>query len=160
MGTKKMVEIYQNIVRTVNDIIPEDWNKVYIYAEVQEDVSKVIFHYFPESGNRPINMLDIPEMFELNESEFDENRYKLSECFEELWNEFFNTNQEPWSNITMYLDSTGKFHIDYRYDDLSDADDYERSIVWEHKYLGIVPDDDDDRKFLENYLKSVEGKAL
>lgn len=158
METEKMVELYQNIANTVNEIIPEEWVKVFIYAEVLEDVSKVTFHYITKSGDNPINMLEIPELFDLDENEIDELRYKLNDYFEELWSEFHNNNQEPWTNLTMYLDNTGDFKIDYSYEDLSDADDYERSIIWEHKYLGITPDDEDDKKFLDNYLKATEGK--
>jgi hypothetical protein len=51
------------------------------------------------------------------------------------------------------LDSSGKFKIDYDYEDLSDANPHNRKIIWKYKYLGILPIDQDDREFLEEYLK-------
>ncbi|WP_308457641.1 immunity protein YezG family protein [Paenibacillus polymyxa] len=39
----KIAELYQDIAITVIEIIPEEWSKVFIYAEVQEDVGKSSF---------------------------------------------------------------------------------------------------------------------
>ncbi|WP_246025931.1 immunity protein YezG family protein [Peribacillus cavernae] len=46
--------------------------------------------------------------------------------------------------------------IDYNYDDLSEADPHEQQIIWEHKYLGLIPQDEDDIMFLEEYLNKYE----
>ncbi|WP_336047137.1 immunity protein YezG family protein [Solibacillus ferritrahens] len=56
----------------------------------------------------------------------------------------------------MIFNSEGKFKIDYDYEDLSEADDYERRIIWKHKYLNLLPEDEDDKKFLEEYLNNFE----
>jgi hypothetical protein len=40
------------------------------------------------------------------------------------------------------------------YTDLSDASDYNRQIIWEYKYLGIMPEDEDDKKVVEEYIKN------
>ncbi|MDI5790415.1 DUF600 family protein [Bacillus licheniformis] len=66
---------------------------------------------------------------------------------EKLWYEFKNSDQETWTSLSMIIHSDGEFNIDYDYEDLSDADDYERRIVWEHKYLGLWPEDEDDKEF-------------
>lgn len=38
---QKLNEIYVKIANALNDVIPEKWDKVYMYAELIEDVSEV-----------------------------------------------------------------------------------------------------------------------
>ena len=38
METKKMAEIYGKIANKVNDIIPDEWGKVWLYGEVLVDI--------------------------------------------------------------------------------------------------------------------------
>lgn len=65
---------------------------------------------------------------------------ELIDNLEELWTEFQNEGQEVWTSLIMKCDNTGKFKIEYDYSDLSEADDYEKKIIWEYQYLGIVPE--------------------
>lgn len=157
MDTEKLNQIYQEIATTVIEIIPEEWEKIYIYSEIQEDVSKVTFYYYSKEKDIPIHVIKIPEIFDIDEDVIDQQRYKLYDYFEELWNEFIKTGQDPWTSLTMYLDNSGEFKIDFEYDDYSHLDDYEKSIIWKYRYLTITPEDEDDKQFLEEYLKSLEA---
>jgi len=155
--TERMAELYQQIAEMVNDIIPEEWSKVYVYAEVQEDVSKVDFHYYPEGKENPVYVLEISDLFEIDEDYLDNLRNKLSDCFEELWNEFVRNNEDVWTNSTFILDRTGEFKIDYVYEDLSKVDDFERQVIWRFKYLGIEPPKEKKRarQIYERYLETL-----
>ncbi|MFE4706370.1 immunity protein YezG family protein [Peribacillus simplex] len=42
---------------------------------------------------------------------------------------------------------------DYNYEDLSDADDHERRVIWEYTRLGLLPESEYDKSILEEYLK-------
>lgn len=157
METERMAELYQQIAEMVNDIIPEEWIKVFVYAEVQEDVSKVDFYYYPEGKENPVYVLEIIDLFEIDEDYLDNLRNKLSDCFEELWNEFVRNNENVWTNLTFILDRTGVFKIDYEYEDLSEVDDFERQVIWRFKYLGIEPPTEKKRarQIYEKYLETL-----
>lgn len=146
--------ILSNIGNKINNMIPEDWDKVYIYGEVTEGAGSVAFYYSPLNENKYIFSTDISDRFDINENEFNKDEYELLKLFEQLQSEFIKSGQEAWTNVTIYLESSGKFKIEYDYTDLSDVSDYDRQIVWEHKYLGIMPEDEDDKKIIEEYLKS------
>lgn len=150
---ERLNEIYGKIANTLNETIPENWDKVYVYGEILEDVQKGFFNYYPISSKESVYSHNIPDLFDIDEDEYDELWYQLLDNLTELWNEFKNNGQEPWTNLTFILESTGKFKIDYDYTDLSDADDSERHLIWDYKYLGIMPEDDDDKKIIEEYLK-------
>ena len=70
--------------------------------------------------------------------------------------EFIDNNQEPWTNFTMSFDNTGKFNINFDYDNLSNTNSHERKTIWDYKHLGIMPKSNLGKKYLEAYLKTLE----
>lgn len=146
------------ICNKVNDMIPEEWNKVYIYGEVTEGAGVVAFYYYPQDKDIYVFSADIIDLFDIDENEFSNDEYELLKLFEQLQQEFKNSDQEVWTSVTIYLESTGKFKVDYDYTDLSDVDDYNRQIIWEYKHLGVMPEDEDDKKIVEEYINGIENK--
>ncbi len=136
METKKMEQTYQQIANTLVNIVPEAWNKIFLYAEYREGYKKVFFYYYPESGVKPVYSLDITDLFNINEDEFDELENKLYQCFSELWEEFKEQEQELWTNLTFILDNTGKMKINYGYEDISQLSPVDKQEKWEAEYLG------------------------
>lgn len=101
----------------------------------------------------PIYSHDIPEKYSLNEEEYDKLWYQLLDELKVLSDEFKDNNQEQWTNLIFTLESTGEFKVDYDYEDLSDADDHERRVIWEYTRLGLLPETEYDKSILEEYLK-------
>ncbi|OLO17337.1 hypothetical protein BKP29_0221825, partial [Bacillus licheniformis] len=99
---------------------------------------------------------NIPEHFNVSEDIYDELLFELHDLFEDLQNEFKQNNSEVWTNLTLTLERNGKFSMDYNYDDVikSDLNGSQRQIIWEYKNLGIFPNDEDNIRFLEEYLNS------
>jgi uncharacterized protein (TIGR01741 family) len=154
MDEAKLASIYTKIAQTVVETIPEEWDKVYLYGEIAEGVQKSYFYYYPKDVDKPVYSHNIPQLFNMDEEDYDKLWYQLLDYLQELWNEF--KHNEKWTNLTFVFDSNGNFKVDYDYEDLSNADDYERRLIWKYKYLGLIPEDDDDKKFLEEYLNSIK----
>ena len=108
METRIMEQTYQQIASTLVSIIPEEWKRVLLYAEFREDYKKVFFYYYPEIGEEPVYSLDITELFNVNEDEFEGLEDELYKCFSRLYDEFKDQEQEQWTNLTFILDNTGK----------------------------------------------------
>lgn len=138
MNTSKMERLFQGIANTVNDMILQDWDKVLIYAEVGEGFSQVYFYYYPTGSEKPVYSLDIPSIFNIDQHKYTELKRQLYDDFKELWREFKAQGQEPWTSVTFILERSGKFKMDYTYDDLSQLDPVEKQEKWEMKYLGQI----------------------
>ncbi|MDZ5672554.1 TIGR01741 family protein [Bacillus stercoris] len=153
METKKTQDLYQLISQKLNDIIPCEWTKIYLYAEVLDDSTMVLFHFRTPGDNQIIYSQDIPSHYNVSKDIFKTLLRKLRELFEELRTEHRNNNGDVWTNLTLTLDSSGKFQLDYNYDDIlaSEFDGYERIAIWEYKNLGILPEDEDDKEFVISY---------
>ncbi|PRS84555.1 TIGR01741 family protein [Bacillus velezensis] len=149
-----MPDLYQLISQNLNDIIPCEWTKIYLYAEVLDDSTMVLFHFRTPENNQIIYSQDIPSHYNVSKDIFKTLLRELRELFEELKTEHRNNNDDVWTNLTLTLDSSGEFQLDYNYDDIltSELDGYERIAIWEYKNLGILPEDDDDKEFVISYL--------
>ncbi|MGG1131392.1 TIGR01741 family protein [Bacillus velezensis] len=98
---------------------------------------------------------DIPEHFNVDEDIYDELLYELQDYFEELRDQFKTNNEDLWTNLTLHLERSGKFFsIDYDYTDViaSDLNGTQPQVVWEYQNLGILPEDEDDKEFVINYV--------
>ncbi|WP_010531720.1 immunity protein YezG family protein [Lentibacillus jeotgali] len=135
METKKMEQIYQQVANTLVNIIPEQWKKLYLYAEIREGYKKVYFYYYPENGNNPVYSLDIIDLFNMDEDMFDELENELYSCFSNLREEFKTQEQEPWTYLTFILENSGQMKINYSYEDVSQLDPVEKQEKWEAEYL-------------------------
>ncbi|MGM0950549.1 MAG: TIGR01741 family protein [Bacillota bacterium] len=138
MKTEKMGELYQKIAEQINEIIPSEWEKVALYAEILDDSSEVYFFFTIPQNQEYIYSHDIPEHFNVNEDIYDELLYELHDYFEELRNEFKTNNEDLWTNLTFIA---------------SDLNGTQRQVVWEYKNLGILPKDEDDKQFVINYFE-------
>lgn len=154
LETKKIQDLYQLISQKLNDIIPCEWTKIYLYTEVLDDSTMVLFHFRTPENNQIIYSQDIPSHYNVSKDIFKTLLRELRELFEELKTEHRNNNDDVWTNLTLTLDRSGELQLDYNYDDIlaSELDGYERIAIWEYKNLGILPEDEDDKEFVISYL--------
>lgn len=156
MNDEQLGILYQQIAEVVVDTIPEEWSSVYLYGEIVEGSQTAYFYYYPEGSDNPVYSHDITELFTVSEREYSGKWHQLVDLIQKLWGEFKDNDQELWTNLTLTLENTGKFKIDFNYDDLSNADAHERKTIWKYKYLGIMPKSNTGKKHLEKYLETVE----
>ncbi len=147
-----MEELYNKIGIIINNIIPEEWNKVYLYAEVSEEHQNVFFYYYPKDNQNPIYSMDITDQFNIDDNKFKELRYDLPDCFDELWEEFRIQKQEQWTNLTFILDNTGEFKINYEYEYPSTFGPYAKQVIWAYNTLGIRVGGEMAEDILRTYL--------
>ena len=167
--TKKIKEIYENIQKMIFYMIPEKWDKLYLYSSVIDKkngkkTGELYFYYIPKGilKKKPVNVYEILNKFNLDENEY----LKLVEVvyteIKKLREEFKKIEPDTvWSNVTMTIQNF-KFRVEYDYEDLekSNFTSYERHIIWRYKYLGVGPEqvNKKDREILNRYL--IGAKTL
>ena len=145
--TKKIKEIYEDIQRKIYYMIPEKWDKFYLYSSILDEPNKegktgeLFFYYIPKGilKKRPVNVYEIPARFNLEENAYLKLVEILYQRIHDLRDEFKKSERnEIWSNITMSINNL-KFKVDYDYTDLSNSEfsSYERHVIWRYEYLGI-----------------------
>ena len=75
--SSEIKEIYSNLQEQLFYLIPEKWDRIYLYASVEEkmaglETGELFFYYFPKGilKKNPINVYEIPIKFNLNEDEY------------------------------------------------------------------------------------------
>ncbi|HEX9061355.1 MAG TPA: immunity protein YezG family protein, partial [Clostridia bacterium] len=96
MNLKNTDAIFQKIANIINGMIPEEWDKVYLYGEILEDVQEGFFYYYPTNSNKPAYYYYVPQEFDIDEDEYDKLHEQLLDNLSELWQEFKNSDQEVW----------------------------------------------------------------
>ena len=129
MNTEKMEDNYNDLARILDDMIPEDWSEIYLYAQLVESMYTMYFFYYTKNKEKLVYSFDIPNNYEIDEDEFDNLRDEMKESFKSLRDEFIKNNQQPWTNLTLSIKETNKLHIDYSYDDVSTIDPFETGYM-------------------------------
>ena len=159
----QLQELYQEIAETVNNMIPEDWEKFYFYAQVSEDGGGTYFFYNQPSNKKTYHYsLDITERFVVSELEFYEQEDKLLDLSSKVREAFEEHNQDLWYSFTMSLDREGEFSVSFDYTNWFQTD-YGFLVqlkLWKYKYLNEVPIDEKTKDLIEHYLKEYPHNPI
>lgn len=160
--TPEVKKIYASLQKQLFYLIPEKWDKVYLYASVVEQImnletGELFFYYFPKGilKKNPINVYEVPGRFNLNEEEYIKLVENLYRTIKELREVYKRQGAKPWSNITIKLVDL-KFEIEFDYEDLtySKYSNTERHIIWKYKNLDLPIEsfNKKERKLISDYL--------
>ena len=161
--TKKIKTIYEDIQKRLFYMIPEKWEKLYLYSSVidkqnGEQTGELYFYYIPRGilRKKPVNVYEIPNRFNLDENDYMKLVKILYNKIKQLREEFKKSETGTlWSNITMTIGNM-KFKVEYNYDDLEHSafSSYERHIIWRYNNLGIREEQlsKEEHKIIERYL--------
>ncbi len=155
-----MDQHYPIIAEHILSMIPNDnWKEIYLYAEILDGSREVYFYFNTFNDEEFIYSHDIPEKYRLSEKKYNKLLLELQERFEELRQIFIKNDQESWTNLTFILKHPGKLKIHYDYEDViaSEITSTQRQMIFEYQYLGLLPEKEKNKQFVENYLKSHEN---
>ena len=157
--TTNIKNIYSNIQEQLFFMIPEKWEKVYLYASIMElidgrETGEMFFYYYPKGilKKKPINVYEIPNRFDIDENAFMKLVNKLYQTIKSLRNEFKNESFKLWSNVTISIANL-KFTVEYSYENLIDSKytKEDRHNIWVYKNL---------EKPLDSFKKEEKVKIL
>lgn len=171
--TKKIKDIYEEIQKELFYMIPEKWDKLYLYSCVIDmpknvQTGELFFYYIPKGvlKKKPINVYEIPNKFNLDENQYLKLVELLFNKIKQLREEFRKVDTEAWSNITLIIENF-RVRVEYDYEDLkrSSFTSYERHIIWRYKYLGVGPEQvsKKDKEIIKRFLlgaKTLSRKEI
>jgi hypothetical protein len=134
------IDLYNIICNKINEIIPVNWNKAFLYVEISEGIEVLRLYYY-QNNNGNIYSLEMKTKHSLlNIKKFEELQNELYDDVRCLWKEFANHKKQVWTNMTLEMSNIGELNINYDYSELNgnEIDVLNRKISWEHKYLNLV----------------------
>lgn len=159
------IEIFGEIQKKLFYMIPEKWESIYLYSSIiEEDLKKPVgemyFYYVPKGilKRKPVNVYQIPSMFNIDEESYNELIQKLYLNIKELREFHRKIKERLWTNLTISIKDS-KFKVEYAYDNLgrnAEFSPYERHIIWRYKNLGenLELQTKEEKNIIERYLNS------
>lgn len=158
----KIKSIYSKIQTQLFYMIPEKWDRIYLYAAIVEkmnnlETGEMFFYYYPKGilKKNAVNVYEVPSKFNIDEDAYMKLANQLYDTIKSLRKEFQKAGENVWSNLTISIENL-KFHVEYNYEDLEKSiySNYDRHIIWQYKYLDLSMErlSKKDRKMLEEYL--------
>ena len=146
-------------------MIPEKWNKVYLYSSILErqnniETGELYFYYIPSGilKKNPVNVYEIPNKFSINEDTYLKLVDKLYSEIKKLQKAFIESGEEKWQGLIISI-SDFQFKVEYFYDDLGNSkfSSYEKHLIFRYRYLEypITSFNKNERNVIERYINEV-----
>ncbi|MES9728472.1 immunity protein YezG family protein, partial [Bacillus safensis] len=76
----------------------------------------------------------------------------------QLREEYTKEQSDKWTTVKMKLTYSGKMSTDFGYDDVFSLgiDNIQRIAVWEYETFGFLPDDEEDKEAVLNFIKNKD----
>lgn len=165
LTTQNIRAIYEKIQKQLFYMIPEKWDRVYLYASIIDrfnglQTGEMFFYYYPKGvlKKNPINVYEVPAKFNLDEIQYMNLAEKLYDAIKELREEMSKV-EEKWSNLTISIEKC-QFNVEYRYEDLASSKytSYDRHIIWRYQYLQVPLEgfSRNERELIQKFLEDRE----
>ena len=160
--TSEIKGIYSELQKQLFYLIPEKWDRIYLYASVEEkmvglETGELFFYYFPKGilKKKPVNVYEIPNKFNLNEDEYIKLVEKLYQEIKKIRELFKKERHKLWSNLTIRIEGL-KFEVEYNYENLTSSkfSNIDRHIIWKYNNLKLPEEafTRSERKIIKNYI--------
>ncbi|QIH76466.1 DUF600 family protein [Macrococcoides canis] len=130
----------REIIHQANDMIPEEWDELYINGDINGDEGGIFFYY--RISDEWIYSHDMFKKYEnYSKSEFIENWNNLFFIGVNLQQIFRDYNQQIWSKMIIHVSKEMKLSTEFDYADWYNSDyvDYEYKDYFRVNYLGQSP---------------------
>ena len=118
----KLKNLYSKIQTQLFYMIPEKWDKIYLYAAMFTDdqilkKGEMFFYYYPTGilKKNPVNVYEVPMKFNIDEEAYMKLVNDLYQTIKLLQKEFEDAGEKPWTSLTVSIEDL-KFKIEYDYE--------------------------------------------
>lgn len=118
-------KIYQNIYDELDKYLPSGWSKLVVYLEYGK--ASYSFSFYVKMDGKYVKCYDLPGIS-------DDDLTASFKRMDKIISKERSKDKEPWSSMTVIVDSSGRMHADLDYTDLSEGN-YQFKKDWKKKYL-------------------------
>ncbi len=141
----------------IDAMIPVEWEKLYYLGEVGQNKSSwsSVFYFVDAVTLDTVRFSDIPTVYQVSEQIYKGLLREVNMTLIQLYDAFIAAGQPRWNQAKLYIESSGKFSIDFSYED-ADRQDWgpaKTEAVWAYETFGKMPAEGSFAKgLLDEYL--------
>lgn len=157
---RQLNTLYNKLAQHINNMIPVEWDKIYLLGSVTEDKAYSSIFYFVESETqKTIRGYDIINKYSIPENIWKYLWQQMMDIVLEINNCFCKNGQESWNEMIFIIDKYGEFNIDFNYN-VKDVASFARETVWTYETFGYEFDDDYRKLILKRHFKQMNNKDI
>ena len=158
----KLAPVYPRLARQITAMTPAEWEVIYFLGEAEPDKSSwsSVFYIQEVGGGRIVRSGEIPAIYNVPNAEYLDQWARLNDILMELYRCFLEEGQKPWQQMSMTLEQSGRFNIQYLYDTIHDGDGGQlaREVLWAYQTFKYLPREGTGmRDLLERQLRGARN---
>ncbi len=154
---KELARSYNKLADQIAYMIPVEWDDINFLGEVEKGRRSwsSVFYFTDVEKDKKIAANSIPDIYKVSEDIYVGSLLQLNKTLLEIYDHFIKDDQEPWEQLSLYLNKDGKFKIEFFYDVMNENDGGQiaRETIWAYDTFGYIPEDGTyAKKILDGYL--------
>lgn len=141
---EQLAALYPKLAKKIAAMIPVRWDVFHYLGEVEQDRRSYssVFYFKDAAQGKFIQSNEIPKLYQVPKSAYLTRWMQLNDILLEAYDCFVENGKKPWEQMSLTVDSTGKFQLNYRYDVMhpKDGGQLVRELLWTRDTFGYVPD--------------------
>ncbi|KZE38691.1 hypothetical protein AV656_07245 [Bhargavaea cecembensis] len=130
MDTTNLESITQQLIETIIESVPTDWDKVMFYGENRGDHAEYFYYFFRKDSPEFLPDAEMHYILDMDPADYHDQTDEINLLILKLAAEFKSLGREPFTTMTLMIDDAGGLSLNYGYDGLQ----YERAEEYEMKF--------------------------
>jgi hypothetical protein len=130
METTNLESITQQLIESIINSIPTDWDKLMFYGENRGERAEYFYYFFRKDSPEFLPDAEMHYILDLDSADYHEQTDEINRLILKLAAEFESLGREPFTTMTLIINDAGGLSLDYGYDPLQ----FERAEQYEMKF--------------------------
>lgn len=158
---KTTQDLQQKFCAKIDSMIPVDWSHLAFYGEILDTSRIACFYFQEENKNDWIYSVDIPKVYNVDQSIYDRLVKELYEILADYRQAYKQIHNDIWSIMKFQWTRNGKFELSFKYIDILslETDFPDRVMAWEYITLKKIPSSDFERKCVIQALSEEKDQT-
>lgn len=155
---QQLAALYNKLAKHIVSMIPVKWDVFHYLGEVEKgkQSNSSVFYFRDISSGEFVKSNNIPKIYQIPKNSYMVQWLQLNNILLEIYDCFSENGQAPWEQLSLSVEQSGKFNVNYLYDVMNEKDGGQlvRELIWARDTFGYVPKEGTPaQKVLDRYLK-------
>lgn len=135
MSHNKSELLYGELAERLNEIIPVNWDKIYLRSEVEAGAVELTYWFIDSSTKEVVQNFDMTTKYGIDRKIEKLAFIEMTDIIEKIKDALNEEGNPTFSVFTFILDNEGRFKTKYDYINLEESTVLERREAWVKEYL-------------------------
>ena len=155
---QQLAALYNKLAQQIVAMIPAEWDVFHYLGEIEKGKQSYssVFYFRDAASGEFVQSHGIRKIYQVANNTYLTQCLQLNRILLEIYDCFAENGQPLWEQMSLSVDQSGKFKVNYLYDAMkNDFDPMTREVIWAYNTFEYIPKEGTgNRKILDEYLKA------